>query len=168
MEDYEIRDVMNRLKYPSLEPIFEKKLLPDFTGDLHIYKLFIKLVNTSSLVINNFLVELELPEAIANDYSGYFRKEKIIKKLKDRGSEHYIANVPYLALTFIKSPIQSSLVIFPKQEFLLLPDHNKRLTYKINQDIHNNLLWCSLYWRVFADNMPYKEGEIRLSDLSNF
>ena len=67
MEDYEIRDVMNRLKYPVLEPIFNKRLLPGYTGELHEYELQIKLVNLGPLVINNFLLEFCLPEKMIKD-----------------------------------------------------------------------------------------------------
>lgn len=163
MEDYEVRDTMNRSQLPVLEPQFTPRLLTGSTGTLHEYELRINLLNNGSLVIKDFLLTFGIPAEMLRSYDGYLKPP--IRQKVTKGS---IAT-EYLKLSYAKPDTQT--VIFPQQEYILIPSAPQRnCTYIVNDKILDEYVdrGFDLSWRLYADNMPFKEGAIPLKTMCNF
>lgn len=163
MEDYEVRDTMNRSQLPVLEPQFTPRLLPDSTGTLHEYELRINLLNNGSLVIKDFLLTFGMPEEMLRTHDGYL-KPPIHQKVVRNG-----VAAQYLMLSYAKPDNQT--VIFPQQEYVLIPSAPQRCcVYRVNDQILDGYIdrGFDLMWKLFADNMPLKEGAIPLKTMCNF
>lgn len=165
MEDFEIRDVMNRSKYPLLEPIFDSQQHTDGAGR-KTYELKIGLINKGSIVVNHFEIEVSLPASMIKDGRGTFKKkiEERLARVAPAGKAQFI-DVTYLTLYYI-NPI-NGIVIFPNQEFQLLPDPLGKSSIEcvIDPKIVGVCLFDNLYWKLYADNMPFKQGEVKLNSL---
>lgn len=159
MEDYEIRDVMNRGNQPELEPIFDSRTIRDSSGVT--FELQIKLLNKSAVVVNNFQIDLALPAPLISDAQGNCRKT-VEEKIAQVSPAHTIV-VPFIWYSYIKLEGQ---VIYPQQEFILLPSAPRRfIICKIDPNITGVILFDYFYWRLYADTMPVKEGREKLNKI---
>ncbi len=162
MEDYEVRDTMNRSQLPVLEARFTNRKL-ETSQELHEYELRINLSNNGSLVIKDFLLTFGMPAEMLKTYDGYLKppiRQKVVKN-----------NVAaqYLMLSYAKPDNQT--VIFPQQEYVLIPSAPSRnFVYIVNDQILDSYIdsGFELLWKLFADNMPLKTGAIPLKTLCNF
>lgn len=165
MEDFEVRDVMNRSKYPLLEPIFHTQKHTDGAGKKS-YELKINLINRGSMVVTHFELEISLPASMVKDVRGVFKNkiENRVARVAPAGGAQFI-EVVYRKLYLI-NPIER-IVIFPDQEFQLLPDPVGKSSIEcvLDPNIDGVYLFDNLYWKLYADNMPFKEGQVRLSSL---
>ncbi len=165
MEDFEIRDVMNRSKYPFLEPEFETQQHEDRAGNKS-YELRVKLINKGTILVNNFELEISLPDSMVKDARGFFRmkNEERVVRIAPAGHAQF-SNVTYRRLYFI-NPIGRT-VIFPDQEFYLLPGPEGKSSVECVMDpqLLEVRLYDNLYWKLYADNMPFKEGQVRLNSI---
>jgi len=160
MEDYEIRDVMNRGRVPIVEPVFAERYLSDFKDGKPGYELNVKLVNTGKVVIKHFRLEISLPKDLILDARGHSQEEdyyRVVPTVYGRGE-----SCVYRKLSFINSSGQ--LVIFPGEELLLLPSIVAPIR-NIVYSQHSPIYKFMLKWRIYADEMPYKEGEIELGQI---
>jgi len=165
MEDYEIRDVMNRKRVPDVQLVIAKRQLPSESE----YELHVSLINKGEIVINHFRVDISLPLNLIIQKEGYFHKEEFIKNFNVEGVVH--KGVLYRGVNYgkfsYKNPSEGS-VIFPNEEFVLLPSVVKPvrvLVYKYVEEV--GVFGYSLMWKVYADNMPFKEGAIDMERIEN-
>lgn len=160
MEDYEIRDVMNRKRVPDVQLVIAKRQLSD-----NEYELYVSLVNKGETVINHFRVDISLPLGFVVQEAGYDCKGKFMKHFNAGGLA--VQGVEYGKFSY-KNPSESS-VIFPNEEFVLLPSTVRPvrvLTYGHGGD-EAAVFGYSLMWKVYADNMPFKEGAIDMERIEN-
>ncbi|MCE5252054.1 ATP-binding protein [bacterium] len=151
MEDYQIRDVMNRANKPDVVVEFKYIVITDI-GSIHEYKLGIKIINKSHLLVNHCMLEFSFPDLKKHDGSDAvmyevipdYSSDKIWVK-KESGSIHVV--------------YRSDDVLFPKQEKEIGDIFT--LQYKFNRDIFNNLnRYPKIKWTLYADDMIPKNGEM--------
>jgi len=158
MDDYEIRDVMNRLITPDASVEFKYRTLSK-TSDLHEYALEVFVRNQGSLVINNFKLEFIFPNLIAS----------MRHNIDGQPNAHFGTNKNG---DYIIS-YRSMHVLFPKDEI----DINQELAwcykmdnvayYKIG-DAETRGKTPMVTWTLYADNMIPKHGSKAFYELQNF
>jgi len=165
MHDYEIRDVMGRDIHPELIPEIKSRLLPDYTGELHEYEIQVFLKNVGKKTIRNFKFEISLPIEMIKEMRG----ETIVETFDEEG--FYLRKDNTIIIGYRKYAFynpDTNHVIFPNDELLLIPHGMtpvRAITIKIDRKIAHSIYRCAkLYWRLYADEMPFKEGEIEIRD----
>ncbi|MBU0759844.1 MAG: ATP-binding protein [Candidatus Omnitrophica bacterium] len=154
MEDYEVRDVMNRTKYPVLSPSFNMVKLPNSDGREHRYGLIVKLINSGPLLVKYYQLEFTLPSVILVS-GGYHGFSGGVARVRKNSMEHF-------RFRCVSTPDKQ--VIFPGQELTLVSTGTTtKLDYKVDDDIHDNIHLYSLHWILYADNMPYERGGSKIS-----
>ena len=158
MEDYEIRDVMNRLITPDASVEFKFRTLSK-TSDLHEYTLEIFVRNQGNLVINNFKLEFIFPNMI----------QSMRHNMDGRPNAH-ISNNKNGDFTI---SYRSNHVLFPKDEI----DINQELAwcYKVDQaayykmgDAETRGKTPMVIWTLYADDMIPKQGSKAFYELQQF
>jgi len=145
MWDYEIRDVMNRVRYPALEPEFDLRMEK---GEQSVRcSLYIKLLNQGAVRAQHFALRLKHPVLMRSRLRAGLMPEN---DLDINGSR-------YVSLMY-RNP--SGIVIFPQDEFRLTDGSYCYYNYEV-EDIRS-LGGHMMYWDVFADNSPPRRGEIDL------
>jgi hypothetical protein len=166
MEDYEIRDAMNRSKYPRIEPFFGFKRHNQNEDGIY-YKLIITLKNKGAICADHtkFIIEMPLDIIDYGDYNsrvnsrvskaksipGYFNEKVEIKKDDD-----------FAKLSFTYS----------KPNRILFPDDEQKISfnflYKVNNDIYDKIHNYKINWKLYADNAPFKSGCLLMKDYNDF
>lgn len=155
MEDYEIRLVMNRLTVPDATVQFGTR--PTETmGRVRRYLLSPVIVNLSSQIIKNFKLIFTFPgEVIYGAEAINPRSHIVLGKTKD--GDHQVS-------------FQSTLMLFPEDERELSDEMGWE--YSILDDTIHTIRTRHargdkflLTWKLYADNMPPKEGEVAIFDL---
>ncbi len=145
MWDYEIRDVLNRVRHPALEPEFDVRMEK---GEKHVRcTLDIKLRNQGAVLAQQFGLRLQHPQMMVMRYRKGLHPER---DLEIKGSL-------YVSLMY-RNP--SEIVIFPQDEFRVTDGSRCLYTYDV-EDIRS-LAGHMMHWDVFADNAPPRRGEIDL------
>jgi len=163
MEDYEIRDVMNRLTLPDVDVKFSyDKVYPD--GAFHPdYRLNILVRNQGDLLVKHYRLHFSFPnfgdQVTLNQLSSpedLYQRFYGVSKTQD-GGEYWIR-------------VRSKDVLFPEDGIYLSDTVN--LIYKIDAKRHHRLMEkknsgdeIKVRWMLYADNMPPKRGEIPFSNL---
>jgi len=166
MEDYEIRDVMSRKRVPEVELSFAQRQLLSSNKNEYVFELHVSLINRSEIVIRYFRVEISLPLDLVTHQEGYSQREEFHKVFGFRGGPLPPKGVNYRKFSY-NNPSHGS-VIFPNEEFILLPSvvqPIRTLVYKWVDDV--GIYAYPLIWKIYADNMPYKEGSIDLEKIEN-
>jgi len=153
MEHYELMDILNRAVLPDLEPEFT------LVSAGNAFHLVVVLVNRGTTVIRNVSFVLSLPHDLIIDSMGVsFRREDYINLVFVGISKA----VHFSDLTFRNV---NDEVVFPKQKFeFIIPDGSRRVAIGKTS---SPLLFMSgkLIWQLYADNMPFKSGEIDISKI---
>ena len=161
MEDYEIRDVMNRLKHPLLVPEISYEDL-SISSDYHEYKLKLALKNKGSMRAIDIKLVLRFPQVLIKKYGkGYEARSDLRRE----------ATAPRSSYEEIELVVKkTSFVIFPDDEWRVTEERNYILVYEMNQQRFQFLRSSSPYlvWKVFADDMPPQSGEISIDKLQKF
>lgn len=161
MDDYEIRDILNRHNAPnvSVEFGFENPVV-----SAHNYLLKIFVINHGTTVIQNFQLEFSFPHIV-----GY--ESNLIDK---RDNIHVRAEVDYIVI------YQSRLVLFPKERREI--GHELAWRYKMDSDTYHKVFTyvpkadfsmdrketAFVRWTLYADSMTPKKGEVPFSQLHEF
>ncbi len=154
MEDYEIRDVMNRLKHPLLVPSFAARHV-DRQGLTHEYALVVILKNEGSMCAHDWKLVLLIPQQMSKAVRG-FRQETI----------EIVCSV-FGKRWFKNSLSTEGQPIFPDDEVFLSNAKNFVFAFLVDTskyDLHDDRA-PFLRWKTFADDMPPQDGEVRLSQL---
>ena len=165
MEDYEVRDVMNRLTTPNAQVEFGY-IGPKIEERTHSYTLKIIVKNLGFQVINNFKLKFTFPNyglhfqhspGIVPQSQYPMRYGRIVYP-KDKNNDH--------VLTY-----HSAEKLFPEDEV----DVGKeiKLQYEIDDEAYKKIeLSCKqdhfLSWILYADNMLPKRDKIPFSKLHNY
>lgn len=158
MEDYEIRDVMNRAAKPNATALFSYEA-SDIQTHRHQYRLKVGIENLSDLMIKQFQLEFTFPTCV-----GFLRHQISSKDNIDLGS---VSAEDYL-ITY-----RSKIALFPKQ----MRDITNELVWDYaiaaEQDIFLSELErigrpAKLEWTLYADEMKPKYGIVPFLDLKKF
>jgi hypothetical protein len=140
----------------------------DRTRVENLYQLGVVVTNTGKRVIKNFKLEFEFPDL-----------DSVPLKWIPLGNQHQSSG-PLVELTPKDEAVSSSknksmlCISYQSSKPLFLTDKFDvgelvGLKYRINSDIYSNIEeFPSLRWKLYADNMMPKQGEIFLSQLNNF
>ena len=162
MEDYEVRDVMNRNKYANVRPNFDwKRTAYDRERSVAQYRLGVVLKNTGVIRAIDVKLKMVLPKDILGRDTAKFSKRFIAV------STDNLPSYQAVELT-VKS---ASEVIFPGDEWRITEEMGFKLNYRIDQDIFQNFLPKHrplLSWTVYADDMPPRSGTIPVADLHDY
>ena len=155
MEDYEIRDVMNRSTKPNLAVSFGYRSL-DRRKEYHECVLEVAVKNLGERVVQNLLLEFSIPSAIPFVQRTIGDKAHIDLVQRDNGD-------PIVAY-------RCRSVLFPEQELDI--GSEIRWTYQINRDVRHLISrakregWdLSINWTLYADDMKPKRGSKSFSEL---
>jgi hypothetical protein len=158
MEDYEIRLVMNRLVTPNVSVIFGYNTISR-SQDRHDYELTIHIENPGPMIINKYKLEINFPIVLIPEAPVSHYREHILRSKDDIGNQI----IAY----------HSTDVLFPNEEI----DISKEIS--LNYFIDNNIFMrmryderkgkeAALIWKLYADNMSPKNGEIPIRTISNY
>ena len=153
MEDYEIRDVMNRTTHPFLIPKFEIGPMLQYRN-AEEYKLFVTLRNEGKVRAQHFKFTFDTPAQYTRAGNGFPIAE--ISHVNNSFGRNWCRQ------TF--QAIQS--VLFPDDE-LILKDvgYWGCLWLGSPQLDRNDKSEVFLYWKAYADDMPPRIGEMYLGDI---
>lgn len=171
MEDYEIKETINRSKYPLLQLKFrinekdnqiEEQFYSVFSNQLKGRYLYIWIENPGTLLAKYVRYIVYIPENIIPNHE----KEKLLGigsgTVEYKGNNtvrDIIDNKPVDAQGYSKANIFGSARYEP-----LLPGTTSRpngilLMEPLSLDNR------AIKWKIYADNAPVREGEIKLSDI---
>jgi hypothetical protein len=156
MEDYEIRDIMNRATAPDMSVEFS------YTGNSieskeHHYTLGIKLKNLGRQVINHFQLRFTFPQLNGN-------VSHIVNQLEN--VDLWASSPNELVFVY-----RSKKVCFPEEEIDI--GREIAIRYMINSQIYANsqIAWDrgpTVSWTLYADNMIPKTGSMPFEKLQCF
>ena len=161
MEDYELRDVLNRAVSPDVTVDFGYNTI-ERVSDRHRYWLTVVVRNQGQRVVENFKLQFALPGFIKvpeHSIRQEARHSVGVDICRDSSNDHSIT-------------YRSSGVLFPQEELDLSPLAN--LEYRFDQTVHSDITpWpgqasspSALRWVLYADDMPPRRGEVPLSKLN--
>jgi hypothetical protein len=154
MEDYEIRDIMNRATTSDAAVEFSYSR-NSITSSEHHYTLAVKIKNRGNQVINHFQLQFTFPQWDGN-------VDHIIHK-----RDHIDCWQPSANLLMIR--YRSNKVLFPEEEIDV--GQEMAIQYMVNGPIYGMLdgrRVPMVDWTLYADNMIPKTGAIRFEDLQCF
>ena len=163
MEDYEIRDVMNRATLPDADVEFSvQKVGGDAKGSRFMLKALVH--NQGVQVITHFKLELLFPNLSLmypewSRLGGGIETEplgEVTVGIQNCNLASYSSEEDYLQVVY-----RSPHVLFPKDR--ADTKSGFRLEYTVRREVSEPPL--VLHWRLFADNMPFKEGQVPIHDL---
>jgi hypothetical protein len=154
MEDYEIRDIMNRTTHPFLIPKFEigPRLQERIPED---HKLFVTIRNEGKVRAQHVKFIFDTPAKYARAGTGFST------------AETYHENNSFGTNWFRQTFQATQSILFPDDELIL-----KDVGYwaslwlgdkKLDRDDKSDVF---LYWKAYADDMPPRIGEVYLGDIS--
>ena len=159
MEDYEIRDVMNRVKHPRLEPkisyVVDRR--QERNARNRAYQLLLSLVNSGSIRAIDVKFVMEFPAQMVADVGAAFERRRLRADSRRYPTEEFSFKKP-------------SFVVFPDDEWRPSDYDPYRFIYRVDDAIHEFISHESpvLKWKVFADDMPPRSGEVPLKELNDF
>lgn len=155
MEDYEVRDTMNRAAVPDagVEFSYTKQIV---SGSEHHYGLIVKVKNLSDLVINNFQLQFTFPQYDGN-----------VNHLAHKRDNIDFSQASPNEFVFI---YRSRMVLFPQEERDL--SRELAIQYSITSAIYAQMPFddsrLRVKWKLNADNMPTKTGDFPFSEVNCF
>ncbi len=166
MEDYEIKDVMNRIKYPVLIPDFSFRS-SSRSPEIHQYELILVIRNTGQLRAIDFKIIIYFPsDFVLRAGVGYMERRLI-------SSEEFSPDTPLSNQYDLEGLVikQNSFVIFPGDEWRVTDDDRYLVYYKIDHQLYRDFLRTKsprLYWKIFADDAPARFGDMSFDNLQEF
>ncbi|MDV2503794.1 MAG: ATP-binding protein [bacterium] len=159
MQDYEIRDILNRKKTPTITPIFSKVVV-NCTEARHDYLLNCTLSNTGHMLVKDWAFFFAYPKVVINKdtVSGYRSRKEIRKDLRFYNAT---SSMEYIQLEFRSV----GGVFFPSEELVIF---DRGLGYYVDNAIHENRSKYIFYWALFADDMHREYGSFKLEEYSDF
>jgi schlafen family protein len=159
MEDFEIRDIMNRATIPDVEVEFKYMKLGG-SAENRLYRIHPVLTNLGTQVVNNFKLEFTVPRPVGVEGQQLAHPLENVRITLDSKNDYVIS-------------YQSKRVLFPHEvrnlgEEILFP-------YRMNREIYDELKTLELNghnptvdWTLYADNMPPKTGSVLFRTLHDY
>lgn len=141
MEDYEVRDVMNRTKWPILKPLFSLKQSISATRNLDV-----TIENRGPVRVTDFALKVTVPGATALEPKVQHFDHVIRSNVKE-GYQDLMLRSPGLNLT----------PIFPGDS-LTVTQRGTQLSFVLKCS-PEQLKDEKLYWIIYADDAPPRSGE---------
>jgi hypothetical protein len=153
MEDYEIRDVLNRAQYPQIELEFyftNKKAYPE----IHIVA-----TNVGSILAQYLNIFIEFPLAILPpDRQQYTQTDRYMSSFTNT-TRDLVDSVPSFG--------SSKHIYGPSRYVPLLPKLKRQWTYFLNSAFDPSKYADQyLSWSIHTDNAPIIEGQIAIGDIA--
>jgi hypothetical protein len=155
MEDYEVRLVMNKIRYPLLTPSFGSSTLDPVRED-QIKRLTVELRNRGTVRAIDIGLHIWWPTEVARRSTG--------SRIESRGRETFEGrNYDHLVIQHFGS----SLVIFPEGVYPpIVPDmgplHIEYFWNRTTRDTTDS----KMVWKVHAGDAPPQSGEVSLTQLN--
>jgi len=160
MEDYQVRDVMNRLKYPLLEPEIDFKAIKEM-GDLHEYELILNLVNKGVVTAKAFGMDMLFPIL----YSPRLEPFLLVSHTWSFQTENPFEKYYGVRFRNRESPVG---VLFPGEKKVIFGGGVGRFSYKVNdKNWEESFLW-KIYITTYADDMPTKKSDYPFNNFHHF
>ncbi len=159
MYDHEVRDVMNRLRHPLIEAIFNHEVLS--RKAVHEYKLNIVLKNIGAMRAREVKLVFYWPHELNPVVSAGYSIRNVRGKITVAGTES-----TNIELTVVPT----GQGIFPEDELRITEDSRFRFHYKVDQAAFGFIRSRNphVLWKVFADDMPPQSGSFPISDIQDF
>jgi hypothetical protein len=156
MEDYEIRDVMNRLKFPRLVPRFAARHV-ESKERISEYALNVTVINQGVKAAQVYKIVLWIPRQLSSCVRG-FQKQEIVE----------IDSALFGREWFKQSITRVNHMIFPDDEWSVSDDGGIQFVYKIDSSRYDRDEKRApfLLWKTYADDMPPLSGQVFLSEVS--
>ncbi|HLF59372.1 MAG TPA: ATP-binding protein [Alphaproteobacteria bacterium] len=164
MEDYEVRDVMNRRKHPILVPYFSYVTVTQ-TENSHRYDLRLRLTNEGSVRAIDIKCLIYFPrQCFAHSDATVgraYRPWRSMEMQTDSGDTYQVCEIELK---------KTSFVIFPDDEWMVTNDADYILRYVVNSENWKVLaqLRPPIRWKIYADDMPPREGEFPFDEWQRF
>lgn len=165
MEDYEVKDILNRAKYPKI--VMDFRFIKEFDKNAglknarrkYTVTLEITCINNGSIFANYINYFIHLPDDLINDSFAVDlpESEKYENYLVISGDNTYQELIPQTKQT------QS---LWSRSNYIpLLPGVKK--TFNSSLTLKNDFPSDEreIYWTVFADNAPPQEGKVKIKDI---
>lgn len=150
MEDYEVRDVMNRRRHPELRvSIYVNRHTHEWNEGL----LLVKLENVSPVIAREFVVDLEVPSNLEGEV---FIEDAFFE---ERDSKNFYA--VRLRQSLRKTPL------FPGSEIILRQKFNTNVSSTATTSRKPLPSTDTLFVTVFADETPASRGQIKADAVLN-
>jgi len=164
MEDHEVRDVMNRLRFPLITPEFSCERQNHLCiGSTQVYLLKIFLRNSGAMCARDMKLVFYFPQNIKSEVDGGgFRLQIIVGEITVPGNR--TENIEL-------STSQITRTLFPEDRYKLTDeDHRYRMKFTIDLNALELLLTKNpcIVWRMYADDMPPQDGKIPIGELPGF
>ncbi|CAI4031706.1 AlbA_2 domain-containing protein [Nitrospira tepida] len=155
MEDYEIRDIMNRMKHPLIIPSFSRRFI-DRKATVCEYALNISLVNKGAVSTHDVKAVFTVPRTVSKVVKG-FDKQRIIEIPSRLFGNQWFEN-PLTAV---------GRVIFPEDDWELTngKDRDFVLIVDTSRIDMNETREPILLWKTYADDMPPQSGQVMLGEI---
>jgi len=160
MEDYQIRDVMNRFKHPLLVPEVRYALIKSDADGSHHYELILKIENKGVVTANVWGMDMLFPELyflrIDGSSSGDIRGFKPIPK--------------YLGFKFRSNKTSGGYdqILFPGEDATLFGEGSRRFIYRVGDNNFEAVHLWKIHMTIYADNMPPKKIELSFDKFQKF
>jgi hypothetical protein len=158
MEDYEVRDVMNRLKFPRLIPHFTARHV-DRKGQVYEYFLNVSINNEGAKAARLWKLVIWIPRVLSVKIRGFQRQELVE------------IDSPLFGKEWFKQAFGAmDHVIFPDDEWRLSDNGNIEFVYQIDTSHYDRdeRRGPFLLWKTYADDMPPVTGEVCLADVPRY
>jgi len=155
MEDYEIRDIMNRVKHPLIVPTFSRRFI-DRKGTVYEYALNISLVNKGAVSAHDVKALFTVPRTASKAVKG-FDKQRVLEIPSRLFGNQWFEN-PLTAI---------GRVIFPEDQWELTNGKDRDFVIIVDTghiDM-NEMREPILFWKTYADDMPPQSGQVMLSEI---
>ena len=146
MEDFLVRDVMNRANKPSVSVIFHYIEL-NVVSDQHNYFLGVKIVNKGHLLVNNYKLVFSFPDIVNENGKSSVGSAQPNENVKVINKHRGCFDCNYNSVN----------VLFPMEEVEV--GYEIRLKYSIDDYIYDRLdKYPPIKWTLYADDMLPKSG----------
>lgn len=154
MEDYEIRDIMNRKSYPILLPVFTRGRPYSHRGTREESFLYVTLKNKGTVRAQHLKLVFTIPQEMARIGMGFIHRT--IPQKDELFGDSWVEH------TFVTT----QHVVFPDDEMHLVDlGYKGEISLDIARFDRDERRSVFLYWRVFADDMPPSSGQVYLNEI---
>ena len=158
MEDYQVRDVMNRFKHPLLKPEIEFKPRK-IEGNLHEYGLILTLVNKGVITAKAFGMDMLFPRVYSPKLEGVSTIKYTSVYIPEKPFENYSG--------FKFRNVESQIgVLFPGEKQMIF--RSDTLTYTVNDKNWEESFLLKIYITTYADDMPPQKSEYPFNKFHKF
>lgn len=152
LEDYQVRDVMNRFNFPIMEAKPEFKLVKSEQNE-HRYAFGLTLANVGNVITVNFGVDIYFPRFLLDtqNYNELLTKGFFEGRLTKE-------DIGYVKICYRN--FGTDYILFPSESITVLDWRRKnRISYIVNTENWERCYQYRIKLTIFADNMPPKREE---------